>query len=196
MSATATTPQQNQVMEFFQSTAIKDASPNQGFGSGGWRPPAGESDNVLLGMKLEPTTIRYKLSTSSGQEVKKNAPAGGLTFLFQMMDDPDNADQPRSWQGKQFQMPDDKIRNDSQLPEGQRTRFRIQDERLNGFFLTLLGHVPDSAAQGLELLQAKLTEAEEANVALCVRMQLRYSCIGKSTRESFDSEYCQEIITS
>lgn len=190
------TTAQNQVMEFFQSTAIKDAAPNQGYGSGGWRPPAGESDNVLIGMRLEPCTFRYKVSGPSGQEIKKSDRGGGLTFMFQLMDDPDNPDEPRSWQGKQFQMPSEAVRTDSALPDGQRQRIRIQDERLNGFFLSILGHVPDSAASGITMLQDKLTEADSKNVALCARMQIRYSTIGKSTRESFDSEYCQELITS
>ena len=192
---TATT--ENKVLEFFQTEAIGNASPNQGYGAGGWRPAEGDHDCMLTGMKQELGDFRY----TDADEKKQKADAGIVTFLFRLLDDPDNPDDPRSWQGKPFVMPKIKLREDPKLPEGQKMRIRIQDERLAGYFNAILGHVPKTGAVGIQMIGAKIMEADEQNAAVCVRMNCRYDVRvrgkGEDKREIsvFDEEFCRELIT-
>lgn len=189
----------NEILDFFNNEALASAEPNTGRGA--WRPAEGEYDVILEDLVLSQETFRYTVPGPGGQKVKKEAPAGGLTFKYRLIEDPESPDgTPRAFSGRTFQIPDGRVRGDSTLPDGQKERIRIQDERLMGHIKTLTGTTPSSAAgvsASIKNIRALLDTARSENRAVAVRLSLRYG-EGKTRAgrayPQFEAEYLVEPI--
>lgn len=184
----------------------EDASsydPNQGLGGLGWWPPENSDPQVML-TGIDCTETKFKFGGKSGS-AKQEVPAAGITFLYQLIDDPDSpSGTPRSFKGRQFIIPAVPM---SSLPEAeasrggkQQTRVRIEKERLMGHLTTILGVQPPRWEVGLQSVFEKLDAAAARGAAITLKLKLGYydktDKNGKPTGTRVpDSEFIQELIS-
>ena len=170
---------QNQTKAIFSQmqSDFSQANADQGLGSLGEWPPAGEHNCYVLDvMTSHDRTFRQ---SSDGQEF----PAATVQFTYQLCDDPDRAE-PLVFKGAPMTLCGDP----TQLThEGSQIRNRIEMSRLKGHLKTLLSREPNDIAADLDEISTRLN-GEEA-VAAVVRCQ--YTERGTRT---YRSEYIQTLL--
>tara|TARA_R100000234_G_scaffold14294_1_gene7879 strand:- start:9085 stop:9600 length:516 start_codon:yes stop_codon:yes gene_type:complete len=153
------------------------ATADQGLGSLGEWPPAGNHECYVLGMTID-DNASFRQS-SDGQEF----PSIMVQFEYQLVDDPDRST-PLIWKGAPFNL----IKDSGNLThDGSKTRTRIEMERFKGHLKTLMGGDMADLPSAIDTVQSKFN-GDSAVVAM-IRCQYNQ----KGTR-TYKTEYIQYLV--
>ena len=133
-------------------TQYESAQADNGMGSLGWWPDAGEHPVFVTGLSVEPSKFRQR----DGMEVD------GFTaqFKYQLLEDSGSPDNPREFQGAPFTLPG----NPSGLTDDKaKMRCEIETRRLKGHIETCLNKATGNILVALEEIENILSDAERSN---------------------------------
>lgn len=152
-------PIENNVKAMFNSlnNSFAQAQPDNGMGAGGWWPAEGQHDVFVSSMNVRAS--EYKLN--DGQKV----PGTEIVFRYQLINDPDQPNEPRSFDGTAFRLPQDA----SVLDEKARIGLEISMRRLKGHLQTILRR--DVKDIGTALADADARINGDQAVAVVVKCQ-------------------------
>lgn len=169
----------NQTKAIFSSmqNAFNDVQADQGLGSLGEWPPAGNHNCYVLGVTV--TEGEFK-QAGDGQMF----PSVVAQFTYQLVEDPDHAE-PLEWKGAPMNIPNDPTQISH---EGSTIRARIEMQRLKGHMKTLLGREPGDIGSDMGEIETMLSG--EQSVVCSVKCQ--YNQRGDRT---FKSEYLQSLLS-
>lgn len=124
-------------------------------------PPEGNSTHQLTEILVTDSSWSYK-NPETGHMAGEDFDAIGIQFVFATLGDPEVKDG-KYWRERRFDLPvfeeartmkDGSIVNDwDELPDNQKTRIRIEEQRFHGFVARTLG-LSDSEAKELDYLAA------------------------------------------
>lgn len=152
-------PIENNVKAMFNSlnTSFAQAQPDNGTGAGGWWPAEGQHDVFISSMTVKAS--EYK--SGDGQTF----PGTEIVFRYQLINDPDQPNEPRSFEGASFRLPQDP----SILDDKARIGFDINMRRLKGHLQTILRR--DVKDIGAALVEADARINGDQAVAVVVKCQ-------------------------
>ena len=154
-----------------------NATADQGLGSLGEWPAAGNHECYVLGMKID-ENASFRQS-SDGQEF----PSIMIQFEYQLVDDPDRSTA-LVWKGAPFNL----IKDSNVLThDGSKTRTRIEMERFKGHLKTLMGEAVNDLPSAIDSVQAKFN-GDSAVVAM---IRCQYNQRGTRT---YKTEYLQYLV--
>ena len=152
---------------------------DQGLGSLGEWPPAGDHNCYVLNMMIDAKAIFKEAAASGGQE----HPAISIQFSYQLVEDPDRAE-PLLWRGAPITIPS----NPKDIGhEGSKIRAQIEMKRLKGHLKTLLGRDPVDLSADMDAV-ASLLSGEQSVVAV---VDCRYN---KRNDRTYKTEYLKQLL--
>ena len=132
------------------------AQADNGMGSLGWWPDAGEHQVFVTGLSCEPGKFRQR----------NDVELDGFTaqFEYQLLEDPGSPEAPRKFQGAPFTLPGDPS---SVTDEKSKMRCEIETRRLKGHIETCLNKVTNDMGSALSEIEEILSDAERSIVVSC-----------------------------
>jgi len=165
-------PIENNVKAMFNSlnTAFAQAQPDNGMGAGGWWPAEGQHEVFVSSLNVRPS--EYKLP--DGQKVAGTE----ISFRYQLINDTDSPNEPRSFDGSAFRLPQDT----SVLDDKGRMRVDIEMRRLKGHLQTILRRDVKDIGTAIADADAKINGQD----AVAVVVKCQYDNVnGKIYRKDF-----------
>jgi hypothetical protein len=165
-------PIENNVKAMFNSlnNAFANAQPDNGMGAGGWWPNEGQHEVFVSSLNVRAS--EYKMP--DGQKV----PGTDITFRYQLINDTDSPNEPRSFDGALFRLPQDT----SVLDDKGRMRTEIEMRRLKGHLQTILRRDVKDIGTALSDADAKIN----SDNAVAVVVKCQYDNVnGKIYRKDF-----------
>lgn len=165
-------PIENNVKAMFNSlnNTFASVQPDNGMGAGGWWPAEGQHEVFIQNMTVRDS--EYKLS--DGQKVSGTE----IVFRYQLINDADQPNEPRSFDGSPFRLPLDT----STLDDKGRIRVEIEMRRLKGHLQTILRRDVKDIGTALGEADAKINGQD----AVAVVVKCQYDHVGgKIYRKDF-----------
>ena len=165
-------PIENNVKAMFNSlnNTFASVQPDNGMGAGGWWPAEGQHEVFVSSLTVRAS--EYKLP--DGQKV----PGTDIVFRYQLINDTDQPNEPRSFDGAAFRLPQDT----SVLDEKGRMRVEIEARRLKGHLQTILRRDVKDVGTALADADAKINGQD----AVAVVVKCQYDNVnGKTYRKDF-----------
>lgn len=165
-------PIENNVKSMFNSlnSAFANAQPDNGMGAGGWWPAEGQHEVFVSSLTVRAS--EYKMP--DGQKV----PGTDIVFRYQLINDTDSPNEPRSFDGSAFRLPQDT----SILDDKGRMRTEIEMRRLKGHLQTILRRDVKDIGTALADADGKINGQD----AVAVVVKCQYDNVnGKIYRKDF-----------
>jgi hypothetical protein len=165
-------PIENNVKAMFNSlnSTFASVQPDNGMGAGGWWPAEGQHEVFVSSLTVRPSEYRMP----DGQKV----PGTEIVFRYQLINDPDQPSEPRSFDGASFRLPQDT----SILDEKGRLRTEIEMRRLKGHLQTILRRDVKDVGTAIADADAKINGQD----AVAVVVKCQYDQVnGKTYRKDF-----------
>lgn len=165
-------PIENNVKSMFNSlnSAFANAQPDNGMGAGGWWPAEGQHEVFVSSLTVRAS--EYKMP--DGQKV----PGTDIVFRYQLINDTDSPNEPRSFDGSAFRLPQDT----SILDDKGRMRTEIEMRRLKGHLQTILRRDVKDIGTALSDADGKINGQD----AVAVVVKCQYDNVnGKIYRKDF-----------
>jgi len=165
-------PIENNVKSMFNSlnSAFANAQPDNGMGAGGWWPAEGQHEVFVSSLTVR--SSEYKMP--DGQKV----PGTDIVFRYQLINDTDSPNEPRSFDGSAFRLPQDT----SILDDKGRMRTEIEMRRLKGHLQTILRRDVKDIGTALSDADGKINGQD----AVAVVVKCQYDNVnGKIYRKDF-----------
>ena len=165
-------PIENNVKAMFNSlnNTFAQAQPDNGMGAGGWWPAEGQHDVFVSSLNVRASEFKMP----DGQKV----PGTEIVFRYQLINDPDQPNEPRSFDGSAFRLPQDT----TSLDDKGRMRVEIEMRRLKGHLQTILRRDVKDIATALAEADARIN----GDQAVAVVVKCQYDNVnGRTYRKDF-----------